>query len=238
MAQKGKTMMKFISLAMATAIVFTSCTNGPESPEAKTTDAKQVENATANEKWNVDASASKVEWVGTKVSGYHTGEIPLRNGEILLRDGNVSGGKFVLDVANLTVSGPKGSDDAANKKLLGHLKSADFFDVQKHPEATFELTEVKPFSGETLKDTADDRQSEISEYTVVQPTHTISGNLTMKGVTKNIEFPAQITVNGGTVEAKAKFNINRKDWNIVYPGMPDDLIKDAVHIGLLIRASK
>jgi polyisoprenoid-binding protein YceI len=66
----------------------------------------------------------------------------------------------------------------------------------------------------------------------------VSGNLTLKGVTKNIEFPARITVSGNTAEAIAKFNIDRKDWGIVYPGKPDDLIRDAIHLGISIKAAK
>jgi hypothetical protein len=60
----------------------------------------------------------------------------------------------------------------------------------------------------------------------------------MKGITKNIEFPARITTSGNTVDAIAKFNINRKDWNIVYAGQPDDLIRDDVHLGIAIKANK
>jgi polyisoprenoid-binding protein YceI len=66
----------------------------------------------------------------------------------------------------------------------------------------------------------------------------ISGNLTLKGVTKNIEFPARITVSGNAAEAIAKFNIDRKEWGIVYAGKPDDLIRDAVHLGISIKAAK
>jgi polyisoprenoid-binding protein YceI len=140
-------------------------------------------------------------------------------------------------VAGITVSGPKEVDAKSNAKLLGHLKSADFFDVQKHPEAVFELTELKPFEG-AVKDTADPRQDEINEYKVGNPTHTVSGNMTIKGITKNIAFPARITVNGDNAEAVAKFNIDRKEWNIVYPGKPDDLIRDEIHLGVSITAAK
>jgi hypothetical protein len=57
-------------------------------------------------------------------------------------------------------------------------------------------------------------------------------------VTKNIEFPARITVSGNTAEAIAKFNIDRRDWNITYPGQPDDLIRDDIHLGISIKAVK
>lgn len=215
-----------------------ACTNAPDSDEATTTDAKDVNENKSGQKWDVNVSDSKIEWIGTKVSGYHTGIVPIKSGEIQVNNGEVTGGKFVMDIANMTVLGPKGSDTAKNNKLLGHLKSADFFDVAKHPEGTFELTGVKPYSGEAIKDTTDPRQDEINEYKVTNPTHTVSGNLTLKGVTKNIEFPARITVSGNVADAIAKFNIDRKEWGIVYPGQPDDLIRDQIHLGISIKASK
>ena len=118
------------------------------------------------------------------------------------------------------------------------MKSADFFDVEKNPEGSFELTGVRPYQGPAVKDSSDERQEQISKYRVADPTHIVSGNLTLKGVTKNVEFPARITVSDANAEAIAKFNINRKDWGIVYPGKPDDLIRDAVHLGISIKAEK
>ena len=223
---------------LAGVVIFGACTSAPKSDEAKTTEAKEVAANTADESWKLDTAASKIEWVGTKVTGYHSGNVPLKNGEIQVRNGEVTGGKFVIDLANIQVEGPKSVDAASNKKLQGHLKSEDFFDVAKNPEGSFELTGVKPYQGTALKDSADPRQDQISKYRVTDPTHLVSGNLTLKGVTKNVEFPARITVSGDNAEAIAKFNINRKDWGIVYPGKPDDLIRDAVHLGISIKAEK
>jgi polyisoprenoid-binding protein YceI len=223
---------------LAALLAFFSCTNAPDSDEAKTTEAKDVSESKAGETWKLNISDSKIEWIGTKVSGYHTGIVPLKNGEINVSNGEVTGGKFVMDIANMQVEGPKGSDPAGNTKLLGHLKSADFFDVTQHPEGTFELTSVKPYAGEAVKDTTDPRQDEINEYKVTNPTHLVSGNLTLKGIAKNIEFPARITVSGNAAEAIAKFNIDRKQWGIVYAGKPDDLIRDAIHLGISIKATK
>ena len=205
---------------------------------AKTSEAKEVTKNTSDQKWKLDTAASKIEWVGTKVTGYHTGQVPLKSGEIFVKDGEVTGGKFVMDLANMQVVGPKSVDAASSKKLLGHLKSADFFDVEKNPEGNFELTGVRPYQGTAIKDSADPRQEQIDKYRVTDPTHIVSGNLTLKGVTKNVEFPARITISGDNAEAIAKFNINRKDWGIVYPGKPDDLIRDAIHLGISIKAEK
>lgn len=229
----------FLFAALFTGLVASfSCTNAPESDEAKTTEAKTVNEDTTGESLKLNTSASTIEWVGTKVTGYHTGNVPLKSGEIYVKNGEVTGGNFIMDLANMDVSGPKAVDAASNKKLLGHLKSADFFDVEKNPEGKFELTSVQPYKGDAVKDTTDARQEQINKYKVTDPTHTISGNLTLKGITKSIEFPARITVSGNEAEAVAKFNINRKDWNIVYAGKPDDLIRDNIHLGISIKAMK
>jgi polyisoprenoid-binding protein YceI len=227
----------FLSVSMlATSVFYFACTNAPKSDEAKTSEAKDVDQSRAGIAWKVDIANSQVEWVGTKVTGYHTGVVPLKSGEIIVNDGEVTGGKFVMDLANMKVSGPKASDSSSNNKLLTHLKSADFFDVEKNPEAMFELTSIKPYTGAAIKDSADPRQEEINKYKVLNPTHMVSGNLTLKGTTKNIEFPARIIFTGNMTEAVAKFNINRKEWNIVYTGKPDDLIRDAIHLGISIKA--
>lgn len=226
------------TIILAALVSCISCTNAPKSDEATTSEAKEVSTAKTGETWKVNESESKIEWVGTKVSGYHTGDVPVKSGELYVNDGNLSGGRFVLDLANMKVSGPKQVDSANSNKLLKHLKSADFFDVEKNPEGVFEITNVKPYSGNTIKDTTDPRQENISKYKVSDPTHLVSGNLTLKGITKNIEFPARITVSGNNAEAIAKFNIDRKEWNIVYRGAPDDLIRDAIHLGISIKAMK
>jgi polyisoprenoid-binding protein YceI len=219
-------------------LVFLGCTNAPDSDKATTTEAKEVTPATTGETLRVDPTASKLAWVATKVTGYHTGTVPIKNGEIQVRDGSVTGGRFVIDMANLVVSGPKGSSAEANMKLQGHLQSPDFFEVAAHPEASFEITGVKPFSGTPLAEAADPRQEDINEFKVANPTHSVSGNLTIKGVSKNIEFPAEISVSGNSVDARAKFNIDRSQWNLTYPGKPDDLIRNEIHMGLTIKAAK
>ena len=94
--------------------------------------------------------------------------------------------------------------------LRKHLKSPDFFDVEKFPTATFKSTAIEK---------TDDG-------------HTITGDLTLHGVTKRVSFPATVTVTDGQVTANSEFSINRNDFGIVYPGMPDDLIRDLVVIKL------
>ncbi|MGZ5191758.1 MAG: YceI family protein, partial [Flavisolibacter sp.] len=120
-------------LAAIFLFLFTACTDAPESDEAKTSDAKAVSDSAVGETLVVDTTASKIEWVATKVSGYHTGTIHIKNGVLQSTGGNITGGNFTMDMNSIVVSGPKGSDPKGNAKLLGHLKSPDFFEVDKNP---------------------------------------------------------------------------------------------------------
>jgi polyisoprenoid-binding protein YceI len=92
--------------------------------------------------------------------------------------------------------------------LTGHLKSADFFDVETHPISTFESTSI-------VRDGAG---------------YSVTGNLDLHGVTKSITFPATIEVGPEQVTVQAEFAIKRFDFNIEYKGKADDLIRDDVVI--------
>jgi polyisoprenoid-binding protein YceI len=223
-----------VSIALS---LIASCKNAPDSDKAKTTEAKEETTSAAGENYKVDTGASKIEWIGTKVSGYHTGAVKIKDGELTVANGVLTGGKFVLDMTTIAATGPEKVSNEMSAKLTGHLHTEDFFDVAKFPEAIFIITGITPFSG-TVNDSLDPRQEKLNEYKVTDPTHTISGNLTIKGVTKNIEFPARVTIADNSIEAKAKFNINRKQWNIAYTGKPDDLIRDEVYLGILLKAVK
>jgi polyisoprenoid-binding protein YceI len=150
---------------------------------------------------------------------------------------NLTGGSFVIDMNSLTVTGPEGTDPGMNANLQGHLMSPDFFDVPTYPEAVFEITGVT-VTTDTITETDDPVQTEVNRYKVTNPTHRISGNLTLKDQTKNIEFPAKVSITNGTVEAMAKFTIDRTNWGITYPGKADDLIRNEVYIGLALKANQ
>jgi polyisoprenoid-binding protein YceI len=155
---------------------------------------------------------SELKFVGAKITAKHEGAFNVFKGTIQVADNDPtkSSVKADIDMASLSVD---------PEKLAGHLKTSDFFDVAQFPKATFESTAIKA-GGEN------------------GATHTVSGNLTLHGVTKSITFPATIHLQGDGVDIDAEFAINRKDFNIVYPGKPDDLIKDDVLIKLKLRAKK
>lgn len=209
----------------------------PKSPDAVTSAPKEEAESASGATYTADTASSIVEWIGTKVSGYHTGTVELKSGELTISKGIVTAGRFVLDMPTIIATGPPKVSAEACAKLTGHLHSPDFFDVNKFPEAIFVITGVKPFAGK-VNETDDPREEKVSKYKVTNPTHTISGNLTMKGIEKNIEFPAQITISDASIEAQAKFNIDGNQWGVSYTGAPDDLIRDDIHLGIYLKATK
>lgn len=163
-------------------------------------------------KLELAAQSSKVEWIGSKVTGKHEGGFKGIKGSVESKDGKIEGGKVSVEIDMTTVY----SDD---DKLTGHLKGDDFFAVEKFPKATFESTEVK-------KGGADGAS------------HTVVGNLTLRGETKSITFPASIEIKPDELTVKAEFSINRKDFGIAYEGMKDDLIRDDVVIKLDLKVPR
>ncbi|MFT3706497.1 MAG: YceI family protein [Archangium sp.] len=152
---------------------------------------------------------SKVSFVGAKVTGKHDGGFNTFGGIIELVENDPTKGRVraSIDMASAFTD---------SEKLTGHLKSPDFFDVEKFKEAIFESTAIAK---------KDDKFE-------------VSGNLTLHGVTKGITFPASITVSADEVTVAAEFAINRKDFSIIYPGKPDDLIADNVALKLDLHAKK
>ena len=167
------------------------------------------------ERLAVSPAASKIGFVGAKVTAQHVGEFKEFSGAISMVAGKVEGGQveFEVNPGSVVV-------DGGLPRLEGPLKSADFFEVEKHPTARFVSTEIKAGS---------DAEG---------MTHTVTGNLTMRGTTRSVTFPARIEVSADTVEAKTEFGINRKDFGIEYPGKPDDLIKENVLIQVDLKAPR
>lgn len=152
------------------------------------------------------ALTGTIGFTGAKVTGKHEGTFQTWTGKAILAEGALAGLEFEVDVASLKT-------DA--EKLDGHLRSPDFFDVAAHPKATFVSSAITAGAP--------------AESKLEGATHTVAGNLTLRGVTKAITFPAKIaTTPDGAVTASTAFALQRKDFGIVYPGKPDDLIADDV----------
>ncbi len=228
----------FLFLSMG-AFTF-ACTQSPKSDEAKVGDAQEVtevgENATT---YTIDKAQSAVTWVGTKPTGRHDGLFPIEEGSLQIEDNKVVGGTITFDLKKLDVTDVDIDADSKGK-LIGHLHSNDFFDVENHPEAKFEITSVEPF----VADAATEEEVN-AEFKLVNPTHTVTGNLTLRGNTKSISFPAVIIVTDSEASAQAKFNIDRTDWGVSYRDESavadkarDQFIHNKVNLGFDVKAVK
>jgi len=165
----------------------------------------------SGEKYAITPQNSKIEFIGSKVTGSHNGSFKQFSGTIdYLGQVEKSRVNITIEIDSITVD-----DDT----LAKHLKTADFFDVAKFRQATFTSTEIKP-GGEK------------------GATHTVTGNFQLHGVTKSITFPATINVTTEAATVESTFSINRKDFGINYAGAADNLIRDEVVLTLHIKGEK
>lgn len=207
--------MKLFNICgLGAVVLLVGCSNPADnvpaaaiSSQTNAADAAKAPSA-ANEKYFAfGPQGSTVDFVGSKVTGSHKGGFKNFAGELKVVKGQIGAGSKVVIDTTSLWSD--------NDRLTGHLKSADFFDVAKFPTATFVTTSVEQ------KDT----------------NSTITGNLTLHGVTKQISFPAKIDVSEGAVNLSAVFFLNRFDFGIQYAGKTDDLIRKEVVIKLSLAAT-
>lgn len=231
------------SLVIAVALMVVAC--GKPSDTVEATDAAEVTEATGKT-LAIDAATSKVNWRGYKPTGQHFGLIPLTTGELTVQGEELTGAKFVFDITGLEIQDMEESNEDYGK-LWGHLQSPDFFDAANHPQATFEMTSVELYAAGAIADkdefTSENTPKKDSEVASANPTHWISGNLTMRGTTKNIKFPASVAIVDGAVSATAGFNIDRTAWGLAYGDestavdkAKDQFIYNTVSIGFDIKA--
>ncbi len=166
----------------------------------------------------VDPAASKVLWTATKVTGEHTGGVPVKEGSISEMDGVLTGAEVTMDMKGITCIDI--DNEATNAKLVGHLKSEDFFDVEKFGTATFKSTKV-----EKLADVAPGK-----------PNYRVTGELTIKGETKPNTFDCLFWMDGSVARAAATFTFDRAQYDIKYrsgtffPDLGDKVISDTVSL--------
>ncbi len=204
---------------------FSSCVQAPKSDTATISDPKEVrQNIPESKTYNIETNKSLVTWIGTKPTGRHNGSLNIIKGRLGYKDGNITSGKFDIDMGSLKVLD---MDEENNNNLAGHLMSEDFFKVKQFPKSTFVITSTEPY------------KEGVGEKPLLKDvTHTVTGNLTMLGKTMSISFPAKIVI-GDKVKAEANFNIDRTNWGISYnsdKSLGDKFIRHDVNIGLNIVA--
>ena len=149
-------------------------------------------NSTAQNRVSIDNETSTLNWTGKKVLGEHTGTIKLANSYIVLDEKGVKNGEINIEMTSLTNTDMEGE---WSDKLVEHLKSADFFDTQNHPNATFKLNKVI-------------HQSESL--------HLASGILTIKGISNPLSFPIQIKNTDSVMEISGLAEVDRTLYDVKY----------------------
>lgn len=168
----------------------------------------------------VDVQQSKLVWNAKKVTGEHAGTAPVKSGSLLLTSGKLTGGTIEINLKDLTVTDIK--DPEYNAKLTTHLKNDDFFAVAKYPVAKLDIVSASP--------------SGLNNYTV-------KGKLTIKGITKDITFPAEVTSDGKKLTATAKVAIDRTQYDIRYnsksffSSIGDKAIDDTFNLDITLVAT-
>jgi len=167
-------------------------------------------------KLKVDVKNSTIVWKGFKPTGTHLGTINLASGSLILEDSKLIGGSFIVDMSTI-----EESED--NKRLEGHLRSEDFFEIEKYAFSKFEITNSNTNDGKTF----------------------ITGDMTIKDVTKEISFVATISENDSAVKLTSEtFQINRADFNVKFKSktffndLKDDFIDNEFNLQVTIVAQK
>ena len=202
-----------IAVVVVSTVLF-SCKGEKKEKIVAKEEVKVEETSMVN---NVDLTASVMTWKGTKPTGSHDGTVAFKSGGMLLENDVLKGGEFVIDMNTIKNLDMVGSDGAAN--IEKHLKSPDFFDVEVYPTSKFVITSVLEVEGSLA----------------------VTGNLTIKDVTKSITIPASVsTVEGITTFKSELFNIDRADFNVKYgskrwiEGLKDKFIDDLVEMSFTV----
>ncbi len=215
----------FLPAALLVSFAAASC-NSSQAPEvdadAATATAPVETQAVI---YKIAPTESKVAWVGSKLVGdKHSGTINVTDGMLAFDGTTLAAGDFTIDMTSLAVTD---LDEAGGKgKLEGHLKNADFFEVDKFPTAKFTIAQVQPDSS------------------TPGITHQLTGNLEMKGVSKSVTIPANIQVTADAVTATTPaFQIDRNDWGVKYGSglsgaVGDNVISDDVELTINLRATR
>ena len=215
-------MKKVIFMLAIVGLAFTSCKENDKKSEGKNgvEPAKETVEKAADYKGDyvVDVLSSEVTWKGFKPTGSHSGALKIKSGSFSLANGAVVSGEFILDMVSIVVLDIP-ADDKYNAKLVGHLKADDFFGVETNPTASFKVTSVEGNS--------------------------VSGDLTIKGHTKNVTFEATTSENEGVVTFKTgAFKIDRTDFDIKYKSkkffdnLKDKFINDEIEISITVSSVK
>lgn len=205
-----------------------SCKNESEN-KVEPGDAQEAAVATEEAMtYEIDTTASTIEWRGTKPTGEHRGTISVQNGQLMATNEQITSGSVFIDMNSIKVT-DEGMEDDQRVNLENHLKGTvdgketDFFNVNKFPTATFEITGVTEENGKKM----------------------LQGNLTLKDETKNIQFPVNSNIEDDMITLQSEtFTIDRTDWGVnygsqsVFDNLGDNFISDEMELTINVTARR
>ncbi|MET0392001.1 MAG: YceI family protein [Chitinophagaceae bacterium] len=166
----------------------------------------------------LDTGESVVTWKGANSFGAHAGYVYISKGELMVENGQLAGGAVEVDMNTI-----EDERHGRNNGLINHLKDPDFFDVKTFPVASIIITRVASISDEDKE---------------------VTGNLTIKGVTHPVSFPAKMEVRDGVVKANARLVIDRTKWDVRYKSgnlfdnLKEQAISDSIEFNIKVVAKK
>ena len=223
---KAASPIRFIAIAFAASLAMGSCDKAPKGDNAVISD-QVLPKTGQGETFTVDTANSWIRFTGHGVGKNHPGTFKLTYGQVTASENAITGGTFVIDITSMDM---EQEGEMIDTKLRPHLMSGDFFNAETFGTSRFEITNVEPY-----------KPKEGEKSLVEGANFTISGNLQIKDVTKNITFPARVDLDGNTLEAKANFDIDRREWQMNYGNdktLGDKFISETVNIEFDIDARK
>ena len=201
-----------------------ACNNAPSGQKVEASDPSQIAQAQDMSAETYHIASGQINWTASKPTTQHLGTIEITGGSLTAKGNEILDGSFEVDMNSITNIDL--DEESGKSKLEGHLKSADFFDAANHPKATFSITKA----------------TGASEQAMV--THLVTGNLSIKGISKSVTIPANISFVGDKIlTATPAFTIDRTEWDIKYNSgllgtIPDKLIHDEVSLVVTFEAQK
>lgn len=221
---KRNKLAQVIFYSIAACITIAACDNAPKGDNATITE-EQKTSEISGQTFTVDTANSVIRFIGYGVGKNHPGKFKVSSGTVAIKGNEITGGDFTINIRSLEL---EQKDDMFQNKLRPHLLSGDFFDADKFQNAKFEITHVEPYK-------PNDKDTSI----VKGANYNISGNLTIKDVTKNVTFPAHVDLDANTLKAKADFDIDRTQWKMNYGNdktLGDKFISEKVNIEFDLQA--
>ncbi|MET4076518.1 YceI family protein [Hymenobacter sp. UYCo722] len=176
--------------------------------------------------YKLQPQLSTLGWDAKAVTHGHNGTVQFSTGELLVNGTQLVGGTVTVDMK--TIKATDIADAESNGKFMGHITSDDFFGTAKYPAASFKITKVTPIKGAA----ADANNA------------TVTGELTIKGITKPLSFPAKVGVKNGVAAAAGTATVNRTQYDIKYgsksffDGIGDKAIYDDFTLSFNVIAKK